>query len=828
MGDPGACFHCGEPVTTGHRYIVDFDTGALPVCCPGCKAVAEFIRDSGLSDYYDFRTADALRPEAPEPDGIRAEWLAYDRETLQEHLTSALADGKREVLLLVEGVRCAACSWLIERALSSLEGLSSIEINPATARGRVVWDPSSLPLSRIMDAIARLGYRPHPVTATAGASVATRERRDAMKRLVVAGLGMMQVMTYAVSLYLGAFQGMDEDIREFLRLVSLLVATPVVLYSGFPFFAGAWRDLSVGRPGMDVPVALAVGGAYAASLYNGFRGTGEVYFDSVTMFVFLLSLGRFAEMTARHRAGEIADSLARLAPATALRIEPAHNDPVPVGVAELAVGDRLLVRPGDPFPADGRIVRGRTHVDESMLTGESRPVSRETGSTVTGGSMNSGDPVEILVERIGADTVLSHISRLLERAQSSRPALARTADLVARWFVVGVLAIAAIVAAIWSAVDGSAAFEVTLSVLVVTCPCALSLATPTALTAATSCLARSGLLVARNDALEQLSKADWMVFDKTGTLTRAHVSLQAVRPLGSLEEDQCRRVAAALEAGSEHPLATALRRADAPAARDLRAKRGEGIEGIVEGRTYRVGSPAFVAKLSGSRVEEDATDPASVMLGDASGLLAAFTFTDPVRLNVESTLERLRHEGLDLEILSGDNEASVTEVGRRLGVSHLRWRRSPEDKLERIRQLQADGHRVAMVGDGVNDAPVLAGADVSVAMGAGAPLAQTSADMVLLGDSLAPLPIGVSTARKAMRIIRQNITWAILYNLTALPLAAAGLVAPWMAAIGMSASSLLVVLNSSRLAGGPPAPAKTRVSGINADQAAMTAHRSGS
>ncbi|UCC14433.1 MAG: cadmium-translocating P-type ATPase [Gammaproteobacteria bacterium] len=828
MGDRGACFHCGDPVTTGDRYVVELNSGVLPVCCPGCKAVAEFIRDSGLTEYYDFRTADALRPEAPEPDDIRREWLAYDRENLQKNLTSTLADGQREVLLLVEGVRCAACSWLIERALGGLEGLSAIEINPATGRGRVVWDPSALQLSRIMDAVARLGYRPHPVTATAGASVATRERRSAMKRLVVAGLGMMQVMTYAVSLYAGAFQGMDEDIREFLRLISLLVATPVVLYSGFPFFAGAWRDLRVGRPGMDVPVALAVGGAYAASLYNGFRGVGEVYFDSVTMFVFLLSLGRFAEMTARHRAGEIADSLARLAPATAMRIEAGVREPVPVGVAELAVGDRLLVRPGDPFPADGRVVRGSTQVDESMLTGESRPVAKDTGSTVTGGSLNTGNPVEIRVQRIGADTVLSHISRLLERAQASRPALARTADLVARWFVVGVLAIAAVVAAIWSAHDGAAAFEVTLSVLVVTCPCALSLATPTALTAATSCLARGGLLVARGDALEQLAGADWIVFDKTGTLTRARVSLQAVQPLGSLDEDNCLRLAAALEATSEHPLAIAMKRADAPMAREVRAMRGQGIEGVVAGRTYRIGTPAFVAKLSGSRIDEGTADLASVMLGDVSGLLAAFTFADPIRQNVDATLDSLRRANLELEILSGDNEASVSTVGQRLRVPVLRWRQSPEDKLERIRQLQAEGHRVAMEGDGINDAPELAGADVSVAMGAGAPLAQTSADMVLLGDSLSPLPIGIATARKTMRIIRQNITWAVLYNLTALPLAAAGLVAPWMAAIGMSASSLLVVLNSSRLASGPSAPGSQRAHEVPPDQTALSVTRNGS
>ncbi len=791
------CFHCGEPVTTGQRYVVALNAVDRPVCCPGCKAVAEFIRDAGLSDYYEFRTADALRPETAEPDGIRPEWLAYDREGLQKSLVNELPGGHREILLLIEGVRCAACSWLLERVLGRQNGIEDVQVNPATARARIVWDPGATQLSRLMDAIARLGYRPHPVTAAGARSAATRERRQAMKRLAVAGLGMMQVMTYAVSLYAGAWQGMDDQIREFLRLISLLVTTPVVLYSGFPFFAGAWRDLRTGRPGMDVPVALAVGGAYAASIYNSVSGSGEVYFDSVTMFVFFLSLGRFAEMTTRHRAGETADALARLAPSTALRIEVAGATPVPVGVTELEIGDRLLVRAGDAFPADGRLGRGRTHVDESMLSGESRPVAREVGDPVIGGSVNRGGPVEMIVERIGGDTVLSHVARLLERAQARRPALARTADVVARWFVIGVLAIAVAVAAVWSAVDAATAFEVTLSVLVVTCPCALSLATPTALTAAVGRLARSGLLVARTDALEPLARADTLVMDKTGTLTQGRVTLGEVRPLRQLSRARCLEIASALETASEHPLAAALRQADAPQADDTQTFPGEGVQGVVYGRRYRIGTPAFVEAMSSGGQVCDAG--ASVLLGDIEGPLAAFSFEDPLRPDAASTVEKLRAAGLEPEILSGDAASSVVALGETLGIARLSWRQLPQDKLLRIHQLQDAGHRVIMVGDGVNDAPVLAGADVSVAMGAGAPLAQTTSDMILLGESLTPLAAGVSTARQTLAVIRQNVVWAVLYNLVALPLAAAGLVAPWMAAIGMSASSILVVLNSTRL-----------------------------
>jgi Cu2+-exporting ATPase len=348
-------------------------------------------------------------------------------------------------------------------------------------------------------------------------------------------------------------------------------------------------------------------------------------------------------------------------------------------------------------------------------------------------------------------------------------------------------------------VDPAAAFEVTLSVLVVTCPCALSLATPTALTAATSFLARSGLLVTRGDALEPLARGDYLVLDKTGTLTEGRVTLARALPRGRLSAQECLRIAAALERTSEHPLAGALRQPDAPEAQDVTVFPGEGVEGTVNGRRFRVGAPGFVAALSGSDPQAADASESSAFLGDVSGFLAAFAFDDPVRPDAAETVSALRSAGLTAEIASGDSEVRVKSLGQSLGLDRLNWRQSPEDKLNRIRELQSRGHRVIMVGDGVNDAPVLAGADVSVAMGAGAPLAQTTADMILLGDSLSPLAAGILAARRTLRVIRQNMAWAVMYNLTALPLAAAGLIAPWMAAIGMSASSLLVVLNSARL-----------------------------
>lgn len=796
------CFHCGEPVITGDRYLVLVDDDQLPVCCPGCKAVAEFIRDSGLGKYYEFRTAPGITPDQPNPGVVSPEWLAYDREALLERISSVNADGQREATLQIEGVRCAACSWLIERALNELPGVAALDVNPATARARLVWNPQKTDLSKLLAAIARLGYRPHPIQPGTVASVALRERRQALKRLAVAALGMMQVMTFAVALYAGAFQGMDSQIREFLRIISMLVATPVVFYSGMPFFLGAWRDLVARRPGMDVPVALAIGFAYVASIVNSMSGSGEVYFDSATMFVFFLSLGRFVEMAARHRAGEVSDALAHLSPNTALRIEEGEPDARPVGLAELEPGDLTYIRTGDAFPADGYLVSDRAHVDESMLTGESRPLARRCGDAIIGGSLNAGDPVRVRITRIGNGTVLSNITRMLDRAQSTRPALARTADAVARWFVSGVLLIAVLVAAWWYFHDPDRAFSVTLAVLVVTCPCALSLATPTALTAAAARLASRGLLITKGDALEKLATVNRLVLDKTGTLTCGRVRLESVYPTNRCLEQRCLDLAGALEAGSEHPIAQAFPRGDIAPAHDVAVCAGQGVEGTVEGRSYRIGLPAYVAALTmKGYVASSGSEDFSIVLGDEEGMLAGFRLADPLRENVKSFLDDLRQRGLELEIASGDRMETVRTIATACGIDEYQGRLNPAQKLDRIRQLQTAGERVAMVGDGINDAPVLAGANVSIAMGEGAALAQSSADMILVGTSLAPLPAGIDLARKMMTIVRQNLTWAVIYNLLALPLAAAGLVAPWMAVIGMSASSLVVVLNSARLAG---------------------------
>lgn len=796
MSEFGSCFHCGEPMPRGERRSVLIDGEAKPVCCAGCEAVATLIHSAGLDGYYRIRTVPGPRPEETLHSGPD-EWDAFDRAQVQESFLRPLDDGVSEANLLVQNMNCPACAWLIEHSLRRLEGVEELQVNPASGRALLRFRPDRVALSQLMRAMARLGYQPHP--ASNSGSVAVEERRTALKRLAVAGFGMMQVSTFAISVWFGAFQGIDPVYRDYLNAVSWLVATPVLLYSGRPFFQGALRDLRARRVGMDVPIALGMALAYLASIWNALLGDDRVYFDSVTMFVFFLLVGRYVEMTARHKAAHSTEALAQLIPPIARRLE--NGEEIRVAAAELAVGDIVAVAPGEAVPADGVLIWGESRFDESMLTGESKPQHRALGDAVIAGSINASHPIRLRVERIGQDMVLSTIGRLLERAQAQRPRLAHAADWIAGRFVVAVLFIAAAVYAYWWPSDPQLALQAALAVLVVSCPCALGLATPSALVAGTDRLAKDGLLVARADALETLAKATHVVFDKTGTLTTGAISVDRIVPLQLADLEEAQRLAGALERHSAHPIAHAFAAVETPYRADrVEAHPAGGLEGWIEGRRLRIGTPAFAAAISETAPVELPQDQASwIVLGDDSGPLAMFRLVDDIRPEAEQTLQQLHRLGLHVEIASGDRSAPVAAVAERLGIVQYAARMSPADKLERIRALQRAGAVVAVVGDGINDAPVLAGADVSIAMGSGTALAQTSAAMVLLGASLRPVASGVAIARKTARVVRQNLGWALLYNVLALPLAASGWLHPWMAALGMSISSLVVVINAMQL-----------------------------
>jgi Cu2+-exporting ATPase len=796
------CFHCGLPVPSGSRYFTIVEGVERPMCCPGCQAVAQAIVDAGLGDYYRYRTSPALTGQEVLP-ALLEELSLYDRADLQERFVQVSADDAREAALILEGITCAACVWLNERHVSRLPGVLEFHVNYATRRAHVRWDESRIHLSEILRAISAIGYLAHPYDPARQQQVADRERKLALRRLAVAGIGAMQVMMFAVSLYVGAWSGIEPEMERFLRWVSLVVTVPVVLYSARAFFDSAWRDLRRRQLGMDVPVSIAIAGAFAASVWATVTSSGEVYFDSVAMFTFFLLTGRYLEMATRQRAASAGEALVKLLPMSAHRIDGTQEVQVPV--SDLRSGDLLRVRPGETIPCDGRVVEGTSTVDESLVTGESVPLHKAPGAALVGGTVNVESPLVMQVEKVGDETVVAAIVRLLDRAQGEKPQVAQLADRIAAWFVAGLLVVAVAVYALWSHYDPSSAFWVTLSVLVVTCPCALSLATPVAVTAATGALTRRGLLATRGHALETLAHATHVVFDKTGTLTRGRLTLRRVVRLGTLSENDALRVAATLETGSEHPVAKVLVQAAMPGlARDIVATPGLGVEGWVDGRRYRIGRTDYVLALAGPSGEQAGAQPEArgatvVSLGDEAGLLAHFEVADTLRPEARATVEALQRLGLAVWLLSGDAEDPVARTARELGIQVFRSRLRPDEKLAAVRGLQARGAVVAMVGDGVNDAPVLAGASVSIAMGRATELAQVTADMVLLSDYLPHVAEGVMTARRMVRIIRENFSWALVYNLVALPLAGAGLVLPWMAAIGMSASSLIVALNALRL-----------------------------
>jgi len=793
-----SCYHCGLPVPPGSDYRVTIGGESRPMCCPGCQAVAEAIVAADLTDYYKYRTDEAMTGKGLVPEALRQLEL-YDRPELQRSFVSIKDENVREAALIMEGITCAACVWLNERHINSLPGVIDFRVNYSTHRARLRWDDGQIHLSEILKAITAIGYVAHPFDPGRQEEVHKRERKLAMRRLAVAGLGMVQVMMVSVGLYAGDYYGIEPGMKNLLRWVALLLTVPVVLYSARPFFSSAWRDIRRRQLGMDVPVSLAVGSAFLASAWATVTQSGAVYYDSVTMFTLFLLTSRFLEMGARQKAGQAAEELVRLLPAMATRLRDGEEEVVTV--AELQPGDQVLVRPGESVPADGVVVAGRSSVDESLLTGESLPRAKLQGSELIGGTVNVESPLTMSIEKIGADTVISAIQQLLDRAQLEKPRMAQLADRAAAWFVGAILILATGVGAYWYLEAPGEAFWIVLSVLVVTCPCALSLATPTALTAGTSALTRQGLLTTRGHALETLAKVDRMVFDKTGTLTLGQLQLSSVRALGSEPSERCRALASALEQGSEHPVAKVLGEmtAERLRAEELEATPGHGVEGRINGLRHRIGAFSYVAELAGGREEPAVEAGTAVYLGNERGWLAQFILSDELRPESAVVVSQLQALGIEVELLSGDQPREVERIARLAGVQHWYGGQRPDDKLAHIRALQEQGMTVAMVGDGVNDAPVLAGAQVSIAMGGGTQLAHASADMVLFSEQLTHLADAVRLSRKTLTIIRQNLAWAVGYNLIALPLASMGWVAPWMAALGMSASSLVVVVNALRL-----------------------------
>lgn len=778
------------------------------MCCPGCQAVAQTIVDTGFGDYYRTRTGfsatpglDALVPPQLDLYDMRDGTGQTDTET-----------ETAEANFSIEGIRCAACVWLIERRLASLPGVLGASVNIVTERLHIRWNNHVGKTSDILKALRQIGYAAYPFDPARHGEQLERSRKTLFRQLFIAGLSMMQVMMYAFPVYIATDGTMDDDMTGLMRWASLLLTIPAVAYSAQPFFRGAWINIRNRMPGMDVPVALGIAAAFAGSVIATWRGVGDVYFDSITMFIFLLLCSRYLELGVRRKAAGALDKLLHALPASALRMPnyPASRVTELVAADQLCEGDVILVKPGEAIAADGVILEGDTAVDTSLLTGESQAQSRTVGAALNGGAVNVTQAIALRVSRPSRDSTLSVLVKLIEQAGQGKPQLAMWADKLAAWFVAALLLFAVIVFVLWQWFDPVRAWPIAIAVLVVSCPCALSLATPTALAAATDRLLQQGILIVQPHVLETLHRATHIVYDKTGTLTTGRLTVQHIERLAATESsERCLQIACALEESSAHPIGKAIVAAAMDnharvfadlTASEVRAFAGQGLEGVADGVRYRLGNAAFVQGLTNCELERpEARGVTCIFLGSRGRWLARFDLTDPLREEALEVVRTFQAAGKKVILLSGDRQAVAQRIASELGIDTALGDTLPDQKLAFVQDLQGQGAIVAMVGDGINDAAVLRAADVSFAMGGGAALAQMHADCVLLSGRIASLGEVAATSSRTVRVIRQNLTWATLYNLVAIPAAALGLLNPWIAGIGMSASSVVVVLNALRL-----------------------------
>ncbi|WP_028103444.1 heavy metal translocating P-type ATPase [Pseudoduganella violaceinigra] len=804
MNEIAPCFHCGQPVAASADWQVNIDGVARAMCCPGCAAVAQTIVDIGQAGYYRERSGFAATAGAGVPAAL----------ALPEDDPNIIDDGDaRATTLLVEGIRCAACVWLIERRLRQVDGVQEASMNVATEKLFLRWHKDKTTAAALLEAVRSIGYNAWPYDATRHDAQLQKASRTLGRQLFVAGLSMMQVMMYVAPEYMTGGDGtLDADMASLMRWASLLLTLPAIAYSAQPFLKGAWASLKARALGMDVPVALGILAAFTASAVSTLRGAGEVYYDSVTMFIFLLLASRYLEMVARRKAASALSRLRHGVPDMAQRLPhwPAAREATAVPASALAAGDYILVKGGEAVAADCVVVDGSTAVDLSLLTGESAPQRKMAGDAIPGGAVNAGGPVVLRVEKPARDSTLAGLLKLIERAGSAKPRIAQWADRAASWFVAALLLFAAASFGFWYWHDAARAWPVAIAVLVVSCPCALSLATPSALAAATDRLLGKGALIVQPHVLETLHRATHIVFDKTGTLTEGRPTVQHVDAVDGARIVGLLRVAAALEAGSAHPLARAIAAsadahgAGAAVASGLQELAGQGMEGVVNGVRYRLGTAAYVAGIAGSAAP--AMDRAgqgapmtTVWLGMHGRWLGRFLVSDALRADARRTVEFFLRRGKEVVLLSGDQQALAERVAGQLGIAGAIGDCLPGEKLAYVQELQRHGAVVAMVGDGINDAAVLSAADVSFAMGSGATLAQVHADCVLLDARLPLLAETARSARRTMRVIRQNLAWATLYNLVGIPAAAFGVLNPWLSGVGMAASSAFVVLNALRL-----------------------------
>ncbi len=800
------CYHCGSPLSPQDAYSADLNGVARLFCCVGCMAIAQTIHGEGLEVFYTRRAQSSDKPSAYlASDEIPAKLLPYDDPALLGRFTRVMdEEGNLETTLRLEKIRCAACVWLCEQHLRRTAGVKDVQINYVTQKVKITFSSQQTSLARLLFEIERIGYDAWPFEPSLSVERSKKEKRQLLTRLGVAILGMMQVMMYAWPSYVGA-NDITAEYDLLLGWTSWILTVPVMVYSAGPIFQAAWRSVQSFRQthmlGMDVPIALALALAFVAGTINLVTGSGQSYFDSITMFVAFILAARYVELLARQDAQGGAEALAKQLPATCERVldYPQSQQIELVPVVNCMPGEVLRVSPGEVVPADGILIACESSVDESLLTGESKPIDKKIGDRVYAGTHNIVNPLVMRVEAVGQSTRIAGIASLLDQALLAKPLMVSLAEKWAGYFVGFLLLSAFLSSAIWLYIDPSKAWTVLVAVLVASCPCALSLAVPTAMAAAQGAVTRLGLLIVRGHVMEGLVKANDLVLDKTGTVTMGQPELKEIvnlRP-GYRREDAL-ALAAALEAGQRHPLALSLQRAaelenlplpflSEPVSNLL----GKGLSSGI----YCLGSSSWI----GVNQDVQTGQYGQVHLADQQGLIASFIFLDTPRAGLQDLLATARARNITVHLVSGDDRATVAWWAGQFGIERYQGGCTPEDKYDYIERLQGAGRFVWAIGDGVNDAPLLARADISIAVGAGAPLASAGADAILTASSLAPLAKILVLADKTQMVIKENLLWALIYNLAAIPAAMMGLVNPWVAGIGMSLSSLAVTLNAWRL-----------------------------
>jgi len=801
-----SCYHCGLPVEEQGSFVATVAGKEHEFCCYGCQSVCLTIHGAGLQGFYQ-KTPEGEKL-APPPE-LTEELRSYDSDEVQSDYVDALGD-IRTIHLLVEGIHCAACAWLIENSLSKQLGVLSAEVNLTSKRLRLRWDNRLAPLSSFLKTLSKVGYAATPFDADNAEGALARRHRALLYRMAFAGFAMMNLMWISIALYSGADDG---EFKNWFHWISCLIATPTLLYAGYPFLRNAVIGLRRRYLTMDLPIAIGATATYTYSTYVTVNGSvvGHVYFDTVVNFLFVILVGRYLEAISKREALSATSRLLELQPKLATVLT--DDGPMVRPIRSVKIGDEVLVRPGEKIPVDGQIVDGESAVDESMLTGESLPIVKRLTDNVVAGSINGEGAFTVKVQQVLRNTALSKIVALMEDAQASKAPIQCAADRIVPWFVVITLSLAAITFVYWLQTDFELALLAATSVLIITCPCAFGLATPMSVAVATGVGASRGILVKQGAALELMSNVTHFVFDKTGTLTEGKLSVVKTICSSEYTSQQLLKIAASVEQNSEHSIAHAiceeasLRAIETRPVSQFKSSPGQGVQAIVDGNEIKVGTAVWLSQ-QGIALQADWNEQAKQLEVEGiscvyitvnrtiSGLIG---LADELRSDALEMIQGLQEQDIDITVLSGDRKAVVYAVTKAFGDINRFAEVLPKDKADTVKNLQKNGAVVAMVGDGVNDAPALIQADVGIALATGTDVSIESADIVLSHNELHKVTESRQLAKRTLRTVRQNIVLSITYNIIMVPLAMMTMVDPFVAALTMPISSLLVIANAARI-----------------------------